>query len=75
MDTNYRANIGKWLPPPGDVLEKWFLNSSMVTESIDNLIESIALIIQDITDSQICEFEVRNMSPYMFFHGKVLVVV
>ncbi|XP_050483615.1 uncharacterized protein LOC126870172 [Bombus huntii] len=58
MDTNYRANIGKWLPPPGDVLEKWFLNSSMVTESIDNLIESIALIIQDITDSQICEFEV-----------------
>lgn len=75
MDTNYRANIGKWLPLPGDVLEKWFVNSSMVTESIDNLIKSITLIIQDITDSQICELEVRNMSSYMFFHGKVLVVV
>ncbi|KOX80150.1 hypothetical protein WN51_08327 [Melipona quadrifasciata] len=58
MDTNYRANIGKWLPPPGDVLEKWFTNSSMLTKRIDNLVESIALIIQDITNAQSCDFEV-----------------
>ncbi|KAK1122726.1 hypothetical protein K0M31_009170 [Melipona bicolor] len=57
MDTNYRANIGKWLPPSGDVLEKWFTNSSMLTKRIDNLVESIALIIQDITNAQSCDFE------------------
>ncbi|CAD1475157.1 unnamed protein product, partial [Heterotrigona itama] len=55
---NYRANIGKWLPPPGDILEKWFANSSMLTKRIDNLVEFIASIMHDITNAQSCDFEV-----------------
>lgn len=78
MDTNYRANIGKWLPPPGDALEKWFANSSMLTKRIDNLVESIALIIQDITNAQSCDFEVRltllwpNFGRDSVFHSESL---
>ena len=76
MDTNYRANIGKWLPPPVDALEKWFANSSMLTKRIDNLVESIALIIQDITNAQSCDFEVRltflwpNFGRDLVFHSE-----
>ncbi|CAL7938036.1 unnamed protein product [Xylocopa violacea] len=58
MDTNYRANIAKWLPPPGSVLEKWFVDSSALTERMGNLVECIALIIQDIKDARACDLEV-----------------
>ncbi|XP_054013894.1 coiled-coil domain-containing protein 142 [Hylaeus anthracinus] len=57
MDTNYRANISKWLPPPGGILVKWFAESSTLNERMGNLVERIALIIQDITDAQACDLE------------------
>lgn len=52
MDINYRINIGKWLPFPSDVLEKWLTDSSMLTKRMDNFVENIALIIRDIADAQ-----------------------
>nr|XP_034179942.1 coiled-coil domain-containing protein 142 isoform X2 [Osmia lignaria] len=58
MDTNYRVNIGKWLPFPGIILEKWFAESLALTVRMGKLVECIALIIQDITDAQACDLEV-----------------
>ncbi|XP_076376727.1 uncharacterized protein LOC143259208 isoform X2 [Megalopta genalis] len=60
MDNNYRANISKWLPLPGGVLEKWFAESSSLDDRMGNLAECIALIIRDITDVQACDLEVCN---------------
>ncbi|XP_078032819.1 coiled-coil domain-containing protein 142 [Augochlora pura] len=60
MDNNYRANISKWLPLPGGVLEKWFAESSSLDDGMGNLAECIALIIRDITDVQACDLEVCN---------------
>ncbi|XP_015434914.1 PREDICTED: coiled-coil domain-containing protein 142 [Dufourea novaeangliae] len=57
MDSNYRANISKWLPVAGSVLEKWFAESSSLDARMGNLVECIALIIQDITDVQACDLE------------------
>ncbi|XP_043265993.1 uncharacterized protein LOC122405375 [Colletes gigas] len=57
MDTNYRANISKWLPLPGGDLVKWFVESSTLNERMGNLVERIALIIQNITDAQACDLE------------------
>lgn len=59
MDTNYRANIGKWLSPQGDIFERWFVDSSILARRMDNLVECIALIIWDITNAQASDFEVR----------------
>ncbi|CAK9795256.1 Coiled-coil domain-containing protein 142 [Anthophora plagiata] len=58
MDTNYRANICKWLPPPSGILEKWFVDSLTLVERMGNLMERVALIIRDITDAQACDLEV-----------------
>ncbi|XP_076173547.1 coiled-coil domain-containing protein 142 [Ptiloglossa arizonensis] len=58
MDTNYRANISKWLPLSGGILEKWFAESSTLNKRMGNLVECIALIIQDITDTQASNLEV-----------------
>ncbi|XP_003708560.2 coiled-coil domain-containing protein 142 isoform X2 [Megachile rotundata] len=58
MDTNYRANILKWLPYPGVILEKWLAESLALIERMGKLVECIALIIQDITDVQACDLEV-----------------
>ncbi|XP_028521435.1 coiled-coil domain-containing protein 142 [Apis cerana] len=60
MDINYRVNIGKWLPFPSDVLEKWFADSSMLTKRMDNFVENIALIIRDIADAQTYDIKVYN---------------
>lgn len=60
MDSNYRANISKWLPPPGGVLEEWFAESSALAERMSGLVERVALIIQSITDVQACDLQVRN---------------
>ncbi|XP_076632201.1 coiled-coil domain-containing protein 142 [Colletes latitarsis] len=57
MDTNYRANISKWLPLPGGDLVKWFVESSTLNERMGSLVERIALIIQNITDAQACDLE------------------
>ncbi|XP_017752362.1 PREDICTED: coiled-coil domain-containing protein 142 [Eufriesea mexicana] len=58
MDTNYRANISKWLSPQGDIVGRWFVDSSMLAKRMDDLVERIALIIWDITNAQTCNFEV-----------------
>ncbi|KOC70967.1 Coiled-coil domain-containing protein 142 [Habropoda laboriosa] len=58
MDTNYRANICKWLPPPSGILEKWFADSSTLVQRMGKLMERVALIIRDITDAQACDLEV-----------------
>ncbi|XP_076677163.1 uncharacterized protein LOC143373635 isoform X2 [Andrena cerasifolii] len=58
MDSNYRANISKWLPPPGGVLEEWFAESSALAERMSGLVERVALIIQGITDVQACDLQV-----------------
>ncbi|XP_012345486.1 coiled-coil domain-containing protein 142 [Apis florea] len=60
MDINYRVNIGKWLPFPSDILEKWFANSSMLTKRMDNFVENIALIIRDIADAQTYDIKIYN---------------
>ncbi|XP_006609360.1 coiled-coil domain-containing protein 142 [Apis dorsata] len=60
MDINYRINIGKWLPFPSDVLEKWLTDSSMLTKRMDNFVENIALIIRDIADAQTYDSKVYN---------------
>ncbi|KAI4504207.1 hypothetical protein M0802_000678 [Mischocyttarus mexicanus] len=56
MDTNYRANIAKWLPFPGVALENWLANSSVLNARMSKLAERIALIIEDFTEA--CDFEV-----------------
>ncbi|XP_043790802.1 coiled-coil domain-containing protein 142 [Apis laboriosa] len=60
MDINYRINIGKWLPLPSDVLEKWLTDSSMLIKRMDNFVENIALIIRDIADAQTYDSKVYN---------------
>lgn len=60
MDINYRVNIGKWLPLPSDVLEKWFADSSMLTKRMDNFVENIALIIRNIADAQTYDIKVYS---------------
>lgn len=66
MDINYRVNIGKWLPLPSDVLEKWFADSSMLTKRMDNFVENIALIIRNIADAQTYDIKVK----VFFFHDQ-----
>lgn len=60
MDTNYRANIAKWLPLPGVALENWLADSSVLNERMNKLVERIALIIEDVAKAQACDFEVGN---------------
>ncbi|XP_035725990.1 uncharacterized protein LOC118443320 isoform X2 [Vespa mandarinia] len=58
MDTNYRANIAKWLPFPGVALENWLADSSVLNERMSKLAEHIALIIEDVAKAQACDFEI-----------------
>ncbi|KAK2576902.1 hypothetical protein KPH14_005527 [Odynerus spinipes] len=58
MDTNYRANIAKWLHLPGVALEKWLADSAALNERMSKLAERIALIIEDVAKAQACDFEV-----------------
>ncbi|XP_014603248.1 PREDICTED: coiled-coil domain-containing protein 142 [Polistes canadensis] len=58
MDTNYRANIAKWLPLPGVALENWLADSSVLNERMSKLAERIALIIEDFEKAQACDLEI-----------------
>lgn len=50
MDTNYRANIAKWLPLSGGTLDKWLVDASLLDEKMGKVAGCIALVIEDVTD-------------------------
>lgn len=58
MDTNYRANIAKWLPLSGGALDKWLVDASLLDERMGKLVGCIALVIEDIADARACDSEV-----------------
>ncbi|XP_017886413.1 coiled-coil domain-containing protein 142 isoform X2 [Ceratina calcarata] len=65
MDSNYRANIGKWLTPRlSDATfrvgqPRWFDDASRLAERTSDLAERITLVIRDtITDPRSCDTEV-----------------
>lgn len=59
MDTNYRANIAKWLPLSDGALDKWFVDASLLDERMGKLAGCIALIIEDSAEARTCDQEVR----------------
>lgn len=60
MDTNYRANIAKWLPLSDGLLDQWLVDASLLDERMGNLAGCIALIIEDLAEARACDLEVRN---------------
>ncbi|XP_012222810.1 coiled-coil domain-containing protein 142 [Linepithema humile] len=58
MDTNYRANIAKWLPLSDGALDKWLVDASVLDEKVGKLAGCVALIIEDFAESRVCDFEV-----------------
>ncbi|XP_050449339.1 coiled-coil domain-containing protein 142 [Cataglyphis hispanica] len=58
MDTNYRANIAKWLPLYDDLLDQWLVDASLLDKKIGKLAGCIALIIEDLTEARACDLEV-----------------
>ncbi|XP_011878866.1 PREDICTED: uncharacterized protein LOC105568091 [Vollenhovia emeryi] len=58
MDTNYRANIAKWLPLSDGALDKWLVDSSLLDERMGKLAGCIALIIEDSAEARTCDQEV-----------------
>ncbi|EFN79178.1 coiled-coil domain-containing protein 142 [Harpegnathos saltator] len=58
MDTNYRANIAKWLPLSGGALDKWLVDASLLDEKMGKLAGCIALVIEDFADIRACDLEV-----------------
>ncbi|XP_029172330.1 coiled-coil domain-containing protein 142 [Nylanderia fulva] len=58
MDTNYRANIAKWLPLSDGLLDQWLVDASLLDEKLGKLAGCIALIIEDFAEARICEQEV-----------------
>lgn len=60
MDTNYRANIAKWLPLYDDLLDQWLVDASLLDEKMGKLAGCIALIIEDLTEARACDLEVRT---------------
>ncbi|XP_058810308.1 uncharacterized protein LOC131675367 isoform X1 [Phymastichus coffea] len=42
MDSNYRTNVAKWLPRASDALEKYFLDSLTLSETMGHLARKIA---------------------------------
>lgn len=59
MDTNYRANIAKWLPPSDEALDKWLVDASVLDEKLGKLAGCLALLIEDFAEGRICDLEVR----------------
>ncbi|EFN72191.1 Coiled-coil domain-containing protein 142 [Camponotus floridanus] len=58
MDTNYRANIAKWLPLSDGLLDQWLVDASLLDERMGNLAGCIALIIEDLAEARTCDLEV-----------------
>lgn len=58
MDTNYRANIAKWLPLSDGALDKWLVDASVLDEKVGKLAGCVALIIEDFAENQVCDLEV-----------------
>lgn len=58
MNTNYRANIAKWLPASSSTLDKWFVDASLLDERMGKLAGCIALVIEDFADVRACDLEV-----------------
>jgi len=58
MDTNYRANIAKWLPLSDGALDKWLVNASLLDKKMGKLAGYIALIIEDSMEARTCDQEV-----------------
>jgi len=58
MDTNYRANIAKWLPLSDGVLDKWLVDASLLDEKMGKLTGCIAVIIEDSAEARIYDQEV-----------------
>ncbi|XP_077273252.1 uncharacterized protein LOC143903492 isoform X1 [Temnothorax americanus] len=58
MDTNYRANIAKWLPLSDGALDKWLVDASLLDERMGKLAGCVALIIEDAAEARTCDQEV-----------------
>ncbi|XP_024889105.1 coiled-coil domain-containing protein 142 isoform X2 [Temnothorax curvispinosus] len=64
MDTNYRANIAKWLPLSDGALDKWLVDASLLDERMGKLAGCVALIIEDATEARTCDQEVFEEVTY-----------
>ncbi|XP_031786371.1 coiled-coil domain-containing protein 142 [Nasonia vitripennis] len=51
MDSNYRANVGKWLPRVAANLEKYFADSSALNETMGRLARRIAALLKNASRS------------------------
>jgi len=67
MDTNYRANIAKWLPLSDGALNKWLIDASLLDEKIGKLAGCIALIIKDSAEAHTCDQEVSFIAKIFSF--------
>ncbi|XP_071654096.1 uncharacterized protein [Temnothorax longispinosus] len=64
MDTNYRANIAKWLPLSDGALDKWLVDASLLDERMGKLAGCVALIIEDAAEARTCDQEVFEEVTY-----------
>ena len=60
MDSNYRANILKWLPAYGPVLEKWFKDSLELEATLRKISWDIDYYVEITASGNACDQEVRT---------------
>ncbi|XP_033219207.1 coiled-coil domain-containing protein 142 [Belonocnema kinseyi] len=58
MDSNYRANILKWLPVQGPVLEKWFKDSLELDGTLRKVSWDIDFYVEITARGKVCDQEV-----------------
>lgn len=59
MDSNYRANILKWLPAQGSVLEKWFKDSLELEATLRKISWDIDFYVEITASGKVCDQEVN----------------
>ena len=68
MDSNYRANIGKWLPRASAGLDKYFADSRALAETMARLARRIAALLRlasSTTDSCDQAVRIRRIFPLL----------
>ncbi|XP_011505801.1 PREDICTED: coiled-coil domain-containing protein 142 [Ceratosolen solmsi marchali] len=70
MDSNYRANVGKWLPRASATLEKCFADSLKFNETINGLAGQIAALMKH--DIRIDSYNKTNVNTIARFMRKLI---
>ena len=58
MDSNYRANLLKWLPAQGSVLENWFKDSLELDETLRKISWDVDFYVEITSSGKVCDQEV-----------------